>query len=115
MAREARKSSGRDERSMLRRRLGLLLMENVSKRNNMVVHRVLELLSEENLADAAAKSRDIDKLTLECGVLEKAWEDTRVANRINQLARQNIKVERETVVTHYGPSEFVRDRLVVTF
>lgn len=115
MALDALKPAGRDERNMLRRRLGLLAMENVSKRNNAAVRRVIDLLSEENLTDVAAKSRGAEKLVLECGVLDKAWDDTRVANRINQLARLRIKVERELVVTRYGEREFVRERLVITF
>lgn len=115
MRRETRNSAGREDRSVLRRRLGLLALENVSKRNNAAVRRVLELLSEDNLTTAAAKASGVDQFVLECGVLENAWEDSRVMNRVNQLARQNIKVERQTVITRYGESEFARERLVITF
>lgn len=115
MARETRKPASYEDRSVLRRRLGLLALENVSKRNNAAVRRVLELLSEESLTTAAAKASGIDQFVLECGVLENAWEDSRVVNRVNQLERQNIKVERQTVVTRYGESEFTRERLIITF
>lgn len=115
MIRGPRISAGREDRSVLRRRMGLLALENVSKRNNAAVRRVLDLLSQESLTDAAAKASGTDQFVLECGVLENAWEDSRVMNRVNQLARQIIKVERQTVVTHYGKSEFARERLVITF
>ena len=115
MARDTGKPAGREDRGMLRRRLGLLAMENVSMRSNAAVRRVLDLLSDEMLTDAAARTRGTDKLFMECGVLEKAWDDSRVVNRVRQLARQNIIVERQTVVTRYGAAELKRERLVITF
>lgn len=105
----------RPPRQMLQRRLSLLAMENVSTRNNAAVRRVLELLSNDNLTDVAARSPGADKITLECGVIGKAWEDTRVVNRINQLSRQGVSVDRETITTHFGDAELVRERLVVKF
>lgn len=105
----------RGYRQGLQNRLSLLAMENVSKRNNASVRRVLEQLSEENLTELAAASRGAGRITLECGVLAKVWGDTRVANRIAQLTRQGVTVERETVATRFGDAELARERLVLKF
>ena len=108
-------SLSRKLRQPLQRRLGVLAMENVSGRNNAAARRLLELLSDENLETLAAKAPGIDKITLECGVAGQAWEDTRVRNRINQLSRQGVDVERETVSTQFGGMDLERERLVVRF
>lgn len=105
----------RPARQALQRRMGVLAMENASHRGNAAVRRVLELLSEEHLTEAAAKAPGTDSITMECGVLEKVWNDPRISNRINQLSRQGVSVEREVIQTRYGETGMVRDRLVVKF
>jgi len=104
----------RSTRQALQNRLSLLAMENISKRNNASVRRLLEQLSEENLTELAAAARAA-QITIECGFLDKVWDDTRVANRIAQLARQGVTVERETVATRFGDAELARERLVLKF
>ncbi len=105
----------RPPRQPLQHRLSLLAMESVSTRNNAAVRRVLDLLSNDNLTDLAARSAGVGKITLECGVIGKAWEDTRVVNRINQLSRQGVSVDRETVASRFGDTDLTRERLVVKF
>jgi hypothetical protein len=105
----------RPARQTLQRRLGVLAMERTSNRSNASVRRVLELLSEENLTDLAARVSAGDQITIECGVINQVWDDPRVSNRVNQLARQGVDVERETIQTRYGETGLVRDRLVVKF
>lgn len=114
MARITRPFS-RPNRQTLQRRLALLAMERASFRSNAAVRRVLELLSEDNLTALAARVSGNERITLECGVVDKVWNDPRITNRINQLARQGVTVERETIQTRFGETEMVRDRLTVKF
>ncbi len=105
----------RPTRQTLQRRLGMLAMERMSNVSNASVRRVLDVLSEESLTGLAAGVSAGDRITIECGVIDQVWDDPRISNRINQLARQGVEVERETIQTRYGETGLVRDRLVVKF
>ena len=109
------KTFARPARQALQRRLAILSAESESKRTNAAVRRVLDLLSDENLSEVAARSGGKDRIPLECAIIGDAWDDPRIANRINQLARQGIEVEREVVTTSYGDAAMRRERLVVRF
>lgn len=114
MVRSARPFT-RPARQTLQRRLGVLAMERMSNRSNASVRRVLDLLSEESLVDLGARVSAGDRITIECAVVDKVWDDPRISNRVNQLARQGVTVERETIQTRYGGISLTRDRLVVRF
>lgn len=114
MARSTRPFS-RTSRQPLQRRLSLLATERISNRSNALVRRVLGLLSEESLVDLGARVSAGDRITIECAVVDKVWGDPRISNRVNQLARQGVTVERETIQTRYAGISLTRDRLVVKF
>lgn len=105
----------RQPSDVLRRRLNRLAVEAQSHRADAAVERVLMLLSDDNLAEEAAKAQKSGELVLECGVLDRVWDDPRVFNRRNQLQRQGITVELVPVETTVADRTFHRTRLKVTF
>ncbi len=100
---------------LLRRRLSTLATDRRTRRADAAVHRVLDMLSDANLAIEAAKGQSSDGLELECGVLDQVWDDIRVVNRRNHLERQGIEVERVSVETTVAGQTFSRSRLRVRF
>ncbi|HKK31740.1 MAG TPA: hypothetical protein VKA18_15255 [Alphaproteobacteria bacterium] len=102
-------------RKTLQARLRFLAGEHQTRRADAAVKRVLDLLSDENLALEASKAKTASHLVFDCGILEQVWEDPRIFNRRNQLAKQGVVVEREIVVTTYAGCEFSREQLVVKF
>jgi hypothetical protein len=99
----------------LRRRMALAAGENVTRRGNAAVDRVLNLLADENLLALAAQATSINRITVECGVIGQVWGHPRIFNRRNQLSRQGIDIERETIVSYHGGREFSREVLVISF
>lgn len=99
----------------LRRRLSYLSGEGQSRRADAAVQRVLNLLSDDNLATEAGKAPAGNCFELECGVLDQVWEDPRIFNRRAQLERQGVVVERVPVETTIAGRTFRRTRLKVQF
>ena len=76
---------------------------------------MLALLSDENLALEATRTKETGVVRMECGVLAQVWEDPRIFNRRHQLTRQGVEVEREPVTLEIPGRTFTRERLCVRF
>ena len=100
----------------LRRQMTRLSDERQRRIYEFQVERVLAILDDDNLTTKAALNlKSSEGLTFECNFVESVWKDSRVVNRVAQLAGRGITADVIQHRSEVGGKRFTRAQLRIAF
>lgn len=85
-------------------------------RHEQWVARLLTLLSDKSLRDAAAKcTGDPREVIFDCNFVAEVWDDSRIKRRIDHLKTQEITVARRDHQTEVAGNTYTREQIAISF
>ena len=102
--------------SLLLRQMTRLSNERQRRIREFQVERVLAILDDENLTTQAALNlRSSEGLVFECNFVENVWQDSRVVNRVAQLASRGITADVIEHRSEVGGQAMTRTQIRIAF